>query len=178
MTAATRRAALCALAGASALALPAVAVAAAVPSDADAELIALAAQIERLVALGEEIYEERVDPFQETFDNLIGEMIAAPRGDQAEHLDKAFAYSREVGRDAAIKERNDLDDEADRLWARMMAIPAATQAGRAAKVRALLVHVMCDGWLGPGRDLDWDKEQMRALLGNLAGMTEEELAAI
>ena len=177
MTASTRRAALCALASASALALPAVAVAAAVPSDADAELIALAAQIERLVALGEEIYANRVDPFQETFDSLIGEMIAAPRGDQAEHLDKAFAYSREVGRDAAIKERNDLDDEADRLWARMMAIPSATQAGRAVKVRALLVHV-CPEWRGPACDLDWDKEQARALLGQFAGMTEGELSAI
>ena len=105
-------------------------------------------------------------------------MIAAPRGDQAEHLDKAFAYSREVGRDAAIKERNDLDDEADRLWARMMAIPAATQAGRAVKVRALLVHV-CPEWRGPADDLDdWGKEQMRTLLGQFAGMSEEELAAV
>ena len=105
-------------------------------------------------------------------------MIAAPRGDQTEHMDKAFAYSREVGRDAAIKERNDLDDEADRLWARMMAIPAATQAGRAAKVRSLLKHVCANEWQGPCADLDWDKDQARALLGQFAGMSEEELAAV
>jgi hypothetical protein len=177
MTAPTRRAALGALASASALALPAVAVAAVAPP-ADAELIALAAEIERLCALGEEIYAKRVDPFQETFDSLIGEMIAAPRGDQAKHMDKAFAYSREVGRDAAIKERNDLDDESDRLWKQMMAIPAATQAGRAAKVRSLLMHACADEWRGPCADLDWDKDQARALLGQFAGMSEEELAAV
>ena len=44
---ATRRAALCALAGLSALAIPTVAIAAAVPPGADAELVALAAEIER-----------------------------------------------------------------------------------------------------------------------------------
>ncbi len=60
----------------------------------------------------------------------------------------------------------------------MMAIPAATQAGRAAKVRALLMHV-CPEWRGPTRDLDdWQVEQTRALLGQFAGTTEDELAAI
>ena len=60
----------------------------------------------------------------------------------------------------------------------MIAIPAATQAGRGAKVRALLTHVCPSEWRGPAADLDWDKEQARALLGEFAGMTEEELAAI
>jgi hypothetical protein len=88
------------------------------------------------------------------------------------------SFSRESGRDAGIKERNEIDSQADRLWARMMAIPAATPAGRSAKVRALLAHV-CPEWRGPADDLDdWQKEQMRALLGELAGMTEDELAAI
>ena len=59
-----------------------------------------------------------------------------------------------------------------------MAIPVATQAGRAGKVRALLVHVCCDDWRGPASDLDWEKEQTPALLAQLAGMTEDELAAI
>jgi hypothetical protein len=175
MTASTRRAALCALASASALALPAVAVAAVAPPDADAELITLAAEIERLVALGEEISAKRVDPFDETFNSLLDEAIAAGGPDITA---KAYSYSREVGRDAAIKEQEELEEQADRLWAGMMAIPAATQAGRAAKVRALLVHVMRDGWLGPGRDLDWPQEQARALLGQFAGMSEEELADI
>jgi hypothetical protein len=109
------------------------------------------------------------------------EALAARRSDPTdfeERWEKAWAYSRESGRDAAIKERNEIDSQADRVWKRIMAIPAATQAGRAAKVRALLMHVCANEWRGPASDLDWDKEQARALLGQFAGVTEEELAAI
>lgn len=120
-------------------------------------------------------------PFQETFQSLLDDAVPAIRRDPAaweEHFSKAWAYSRDVGREAAIQERAKLDDQADRLWARVIAIPAATHAGRAAKVRALLAHV-CPEWRGPADDLDdWQKEQTRALLGQSAGMTEEELAAI
>jgi hypothetical protein len=141
------------------------------------ELIALAAEIERLCALGEEIYAKGVDPFEETFQKLLEESLsAAGRGELGEW--PAFVYSREVGREAAIKERNELDKQAGLFRDQMMAIPAATQAGRAAKVRALLTHV-CPEWCGPADDLDdWQNEQVRALLGQFAGMTEEELAAI
>ena len=59
-----------------------------------------------------------------------------------------------------------------------MASSAKTQAGRAAQVRALLTFVHTEEWRGPSRDMDWEKERTRALLGNLAGMSEEELAAI
>jgi hypothetical protein len=37
---------------------------------------------------------------------------------------------------------------------------------------------MCDGWRGPGKELDWDKDMARALLGEFAGMCAEELEAI
>jgi hypothetical protein len=90
---------------------------------------------------------------------------------------QAFAYSREIGRDAALKERADLDEQADRPWKQMMAIPAASQAGRAAKVHAL-IHVCASEWRGACDDLDWKEDQARALLGQFAGMTEDELAAI
>jgi len=40
----------------------------------------------------------------------------------------------------------------------MMAIPADTQAARAAKVRALLKRVCSHEWRGPSGPLDWDKE--------------------
>ena len=94
------------------------------------------------------------------------------------HWEQAWAYARESGRDAAIVERNEIDNQAERRWTRMMSIPAATQGGRAAKLRALLAHV-CPEWRGPADDLDdWQKEQIRALLGQLAGLGEEELAAI
>jgi hypothetical protein len=60
----------------------------------------------------------------------------------------------------------------------MMAIPATTQTGRAAKVRALLLHVMGNEWRGKACDLDWEKEQSRALLAEFAGMSAEEVANV
>jgi hypothetical protein len=59
-----------------------------------------------------------------------------------------------------------------------MSIPATTQAGRAAKVRALIVYVMRSEWRGPASELDWDKEMARALLGEFAGMSAAELEEI
>ena len=43
----------------------------------------------------------------------------------------------------------------------MMAIPATTQSGRSAKVRALLTHVMGYKWRGPDRELEWDVYRRR-----------------
>jgi hypothetical protein len=71
-----------------------------------------------------------------------------------------------------------LDSQNDVLFARMMSIPATTQPARAAKVRALIIHVLRDEWRGPGGDLEWDKAETRKLLGEFAGITEDELAAI
>ena len=172
MTAPTRRAALTALASVPALALPAAAIAApSTPSGNDADLIALAAEIDRLLALGEDIYAKGVDPFEESFQSLMKEALDARRRDSTdfeERWEKAWAYSRESGRDAAIKERNEIDSH----------IPASTQAGRAAKVRALLTHVCPSEWRGPTGPLDWEIQETRALLGEFAGLSEEELAAI
>jgi hypothetical protein len=53
-----------------------------------------------------------------------------------------------------------------------------TQAGRAAKVRSLLAHVGGADWRGPAAELDWVEQKARALLGEFAGMSEDELAAI
>ena len=91
----------------------------------------------------------------------------------------ACAYGVQSGREAGVHEMNVQMEQADRLFERMMAIPAATQPGRAAKVHALLVHVMRDGWRGGKEaDLDWNKEQASAMLGEFAGLSAEELAAI
>jgi hypothetical protein len=86
------------------------------------------------------------------------------------------AFGVKSGREASVEEMNALFERADRLFERMQAVPALTQPGRAAKVRALLVHVMRSEWRGPLDDMD--REQARALLGEFAGMTAEELAAI
>lgn len=66
----------------------------------------------------------------------------------------------------------------ERLFDRLLAIQATGRAGRAAKVRALIVHVMLDGWRGAADELDWEKEQARRLLGEFAGLNADELEAI
>ena len=55
------------------------------------------------------------------------------------------------------------DDEAETFHPRligsvrrMIATPALTQAGRAAKVRALLADILGDQWRGATDELDWD----------------------
>jgi len=92
MTTPTCDAALAALAGASPLAMPAVAVAVVAPPDADAKLVALAGEIEWLCAPNDQIYEKRIDPFQETNWSLVAESNAARDAPNVKRLwDKAGA---------------------------------------------------------------------------------------
>jgi hypothetical protein len=49
---------------------------------------------------------------------------------------------------------------------------------RAATISALLVHALGGEWRGQARELDWERESTRALLGEFAGMSADELAAI
>ena len=65
----------------------------------------------------------------------------------------------------------------------MLQMPAHTQPGRAAKVKALLYHVVLHVkghpiWRGTSDDLDYEIQMARSLLGQFAGMTEEELAKV
>ena len=167
----TRRAALGAVASVSALAVPF----ALTPSiDPDAELLALSGEVLRMSAMASELDASRIQPFDEKFELLIHDR---PREWEVRWAD-ASAWNRKTGRGAAIEELGDLDKEIDQVFRRMMAIPATTQPGRAAKVRVLLVHVMRDEWRGPAGPLDWEKEQARALLGEFAGMSAEELAHV
>lgn len=168
-----RRALLGHIACAATLAAPVIA-AAAVPATADAEIIALGAEVVRRCAEAEHFLETRIDPFQEQFD----EIAHSPGWVTEASLDEAFAFSQECGREAAIGELQDFDSVTDDLFRRLMAIPATTQGGRAAKVRALLAHVLRRGWHGPAKELDWDKEMARALLGEFAGISAAELEAI
>jgi hypothetical protein len=80
-----------------------------------------------------------------------------------------------------IGEANRLLEQAHDLFDRMMSIPTATKAGRAAKVRALLLHVMPNNsdhgiWRGPSDELEYDNRACRQLLAEFAGITEEDLA--
>jgi hypothetical protein len=61
----------------------------------------------------------------------------------------------------------------------MMAVPCATQSGRSAKVRVLLIYVLGMTWRGSAEEVDdWAIEQARALLGEFAGISAEELADV
>jgi hypothetical protein len=167
-----RRAALGRIAAASAmLAAPAAALAA---TTDDSAIIALSAEILRRVEIASELRASRIEPFEDEFLDL---MHADPFNGK-ECVARAFAYSRECGREAATEELIAAEDVTDRLFRRLVAIPAKTQAGRAAKVRALLLHVMREDWRGPAKELDWDKETARALLGEFAGMSAEEIADV
>jgi hypothetical protein len=150
----SRRAALGALASVSALAIPAVAIAA-TASDGSAEIIALSAEISRRVALATPA-RARIELLLEQFD---------VRPNESPHWD-------------TFGDLEECEEETNLLFDRMMAIPAATQAARAAKVRAFLVHVGCNNWRGPADPLDWQEKQARALLGEFAGMSAEEIANV
>jgi hypothetical protein len=91
---------------------------------------------------------------------------------------EACAYSKEIGREDAIEQLREFDEETDQIFYRMMAIPATTQPGRAAKVHALLVHVLGREWRGAASELEWDIAQARTLFGELAGISTEELADV
>jgi hypothetical protein len=147
--------------------LPAVAMAAS-PTGDDADLLAMEAEIMRLRGLAKAICAEKVDPFEDEF-------IALMKGDGSE---AAWAFARSYGRDAAIDEAETFHLPADGLCERLMATPALTQAGRAAKVRVLLADILGDQWRGAADDLDWDIAQARVLLGEFAGMSAEELANV
>jgi hypothetical protein len=95
-----------------------------------------------------------------------------------ERFEAGCAFSRKCGREGAIEEASEWRDRADPLFERMQALPALTLAGKAAKVRALLVRVMGVDWRGPVDEMDWGREQARALLGEFAGPSADELAAI
>jgi hypothetical protein len=158
----------------------AVALAAVVPlagpalaSSDDASLLDMLAEIIRLRDEADAIDEARVQPHE-------GEMIDIMHSKGSE---AAWAFGRTYGRDEAVEEANGLLQRADNLFEEMLKTPAQTKTGRAAKVKALLYHVMphVEGhpnWRGPSADLDYDIEMCRSLLADLAGMTEEEIANV
>jgi len=140
--------------------------AAALAAPDDAELLTLAAEIESRRKLLED-FQTRIKP-------LDDEWEAVPD-------DAAYAFSHMSGREQALKELDGIFEETDLMLDRMRALPARTRAGMAAKARTILMFCLLrfdDGWKGPGINLDWEKDHARALLGEIAGMSEAELAAI
>jgi hypothetical protein len=133
---------------------------------ADSEIFALEAEIRRLDDAASEFQTKRVDPFDDAWHALV-----------VTDLNAARAFGDDSGREKAVEEIEEIHLQGGRLFDRMVALPAHTQAGRAAKVRTLLWYVAAD-WRGPSIDLDWEIDAARKLLGEFAGMSEEELAAV
>ena len=63
------------------------------------------------------------------------------------HADSQFGV--DSGRDAAIDEADQYYNEASRFIGTMWAMPAQTNAGRAAKLRVFFKHVAPDHFKGP-----------------------------
>ncbi len=165
---ADRRAVLRSLFAAGALSsIPTGAVSAEAFAAPDVEILALAAELVRVQRRLDDIKTTRVDPFEEEWSALLMRDWAA-----------AETFGLTSGRTAAIEEIERIDLAAVPAFRRMMALPARTQAGKAAKVRAVLTYVLTDEWRGPAADLDWDKEQVRALLAEFSGMNEAEVANV
>jgi hypothetical protein len=143
----------------------------------DDEIIALSTEILRLHEIVEDIGAKRVEPFEDEFQRLVHQ--GDRRLSREQRFDAAFAFSQKSGRDKAIHDQNEINGKAVSLFERLTAIPATTQAGRAAKVRVLLVYVLGSEWRGTAAKIDdWAIEQARSLLGEFAGMSDEELADV
>jgi hypothetical protein len=133
----------------------------------DAELFKLEAEIAVLNRAAQEIREQSIEPADAAWHALA-------RTD----WEAACAFGLSSGREEAVERIVAVDAKADRLFERLMAIPATTQAGRAAKVRGLLVHA----WAAVGAAMHListgRKSRRDALLGEFAGMSAEELAVV
>jgi hypothetical protein len=144
-------------------------------NDEDAELLGLEAEIRRLHEEISEIEETRVWPHEEAFNRILHRGLLDSVTEES--MDAASEFNRRVGREAACEEADAIHAKAQLLLAELVAKPARTVAGRAAKVRVALEFIN-DEWRGPADDLDWPISVTRQLLGEFAGLSEAELAAI
>ena len=110
---------------------------------------------------------------------MIGEDDAFPRArDGVSDLTQDQLRFADVDGVQGGGEIEELEVRANRLLERIVALPAQTQTGRAAKVRTLLSFALGPDWRGAEQDLDYDIALARAVLGEFAGMSPQELAAV
>ena len=90
------------------------------------------------------------------------------------------AFDRRHGLDVLYKQSERLTSEICDLRDEMFALVATSPETRRAKVRMALrmAHCRLDRWRGPAEEIDHSHEMIRRLLGEYAGFTEAELAAI
>lgn len=137
--------------------------AAAVPASDDRDLLNLCADVIRLRNEADLIEVTRVWPHDDEVERILC-------GDETrrERIDAAESYSIRSGHRAAGNEVSALLARADVLLEQMLAIPAITPAGRAAKVEALLAHLDEPEWRQADDEAPWEFRALRSLLHELA----------
>jgi hypothetical protein len=156
-----------------AAALPALA------GDDDAEILALEAQILATDAKHAAIM-KLIEPYQEAREALRCKRDGLGGGLSPEYKRvraRVDAFDVEHGLDILCKRTEELTEEICDFQDRMFALAAATEAGRRSKVRVALklAHCWRDPWRGSADDLEYSTRVIRGLLGEYAGMTEEEV---
>jgi hypothetical protein len=159
-----------------AAALPALA------SNEDAEILALEAQILATDAKHAAIM-KLIQPHDEAREALRCKLDGFRGGFSPEYKRaraRVNAFDVEHGLDVLHKRTEELTREICDFQDSIFALAAATEAGRRAKVRVALklAHCRRDLWRGSADDLDYSTHVIRGLLGEFAGMTEEELANV
>ena len=149
--------------------------------DADREIVAINAKIAAL----DEKYEAvmaATRPFENAREELRCKLdgIPWPSSGYRRARGAVDAFDRRHGLDVLYKQSERLTSEICDLRDEMFALVATSPETRRAKVRMALrmAHCRLDRWRGPAEEIDHSHAMIRRLLGEYAGFTEAELAAI
>ena len=149
--------------------------------DADRQLLAINAKIAAL----DEKYEAvmaATRPFEDAREELRCKLDGFPWPSSGYRRARAAvdAFDRQHGLDVLYKQSEELTSKICDLRDEMFALVATSPEARRAKVRMALrmAHCRLDRWRGPAEEIDHSHEMIRRLLGEYAGFTEAELAAI
>jgi len=149
--------------------------------DADRQILAINAKIAAL----DEKYEAvmaATRPFEDAREELRCKLDGIPWPSSGYRRARAAvdAFDRRHGLDVLYKQSERLTSEICDLRDEMFALVATSPEARRAKVRMALrmAHCRLDRWRGPAEEIDHSHEMIRRLLGEYAGFTEAELAAI
>ena len=149
--------------------------------DADRQILAIDAKI---AALDEkyEVVMAATRPFEDAREELRCKLDGIPWPSSGYRRARAAvdAFDRQHGLDVLYKQSEELTSEICDLRDEMFVLVATSPETRRAKVRMALrmAHCRLDRWRGPAEEIDPSHGIMRRLLGEYAGFTEAELAAI
>ena len=148
----------------------------------DAKIIAVAAEIAALDRRYEMLM-RLVRPHDEAREALRCKLDMFPPSPTPEYWAeraKVDAFDAEHGLDILHERAEALTAEICDLQTKMFALSAETERGRRIKVATALrlAHCRHDPWLGPTDELGFGEAIIRGLLGEFAGMSEEELANV